>query len=279
MENSRVRQDYYSPSFIKIKMKMMVSEIELNKLIKKAVKILRKNYGCPGSDGISYKMIKEEPSLHYSIITKKIMEIVFGEGQFSFPREVKIIDYFKHERIIYVYNIYDRIVQECIKLNIQQKCNSFLSENVLSYKRGINVAQRKECFINESKVHADDILEFDIKHFFMSIDKDILYRKLEEINVSNCIINLIKKSFSHCKDGIPTGHCLSPLLSNLYLSQVDTIIDKPFLRYCDDFIVNLKGEDALIFIENIKRALREINLEINLTKIRLNNNPLIYHVN
>lgn len=255
----------------------MFSEEELNKLIKRAIKILRKNYSCPGSDGISYKMIKEEPSLHYPMIIKRIMEITFCEGQFLYPKEVKIIDYFKKERIIYVYNIYDRIIQQCIRLIIQQKCNSYLSQNVLSYRRGIKIVKRKESFINESLINKNDLLELDIKHFYMSIDKEILYKKLEEINISNCIINLIKKSFLHCEVGIPTGHCLSPILSNLYLTQVDVLINTPFLRFSDDYIVNLTGENPLLFIKNIEKVLREINLEINLTKSKLNNKPLIYH--
>lgn len=250
---------------------MTISETELNKLIKKALKILRKNYSCPGPDNISYKLIKKEPLLHFSNIAKMFEQVVVGEEQFSIPRQVKIIDAFKKERIVYVYNIYDRVLQQCIKLLIESTCYSVLSKSVLSHRRGVNINNEfKKLYLSPNF----NLLEFDIKDFFSSINKEILFNKLLTIGVSQSLVRSIKKSFFHSQNGIPAGNCLSPLLSDIYLLQFDENIMHPFVRFNDDYFINIRTDNMLLFMKNIVKLLKSIELEINPSKCKFNSQPV-----
>jgi len=248
---------------------MTITETEKIKLVRKALRILRKNYGCPGEDGISYKLIKKEPLFHFSEITKKFEEILNGEKQFSKPRKIDIIDAHRRERTIYVYNIYDRIIQQCIRLLINSIVKSNISEKVLSHKKGIDLSKKvKELLYASENVNV--ILRLDIENYYLSINKKILFEMLLNIGISKVLVSTIEASFLHCEQGIPVGNCLSPILSDFYLMSIDSLFEKDYARFSDDMFFSIKhSRDADLFIEKITSTLANLHLRLNESKTLL----------
>lgn len=109
------------------------------------------------------------------------------------------------------------------------------------------------------------ILKADIINFFEEVQKDKLLNELIYPNLKDDSINeLIKKAitpkvgglnrlgkelrklFKKVGGGIPQGNPLSPLLSNLYLTQFDLFVKDSgysMIRYADDFIVIIKSKE------------------------------------
>lgn len=245
---------------------MTIAETELNKLIKKALGILRKNYSCPGEDGVSYKSIKKEYLFHISEITKRFEDILNGKRQFSKPRGVEIIDAHKKERLIYVYNIYDRIIQQCVKLLINSIVKSRISEKVLSHKTGIDVNVKIKEFLYASE-NIESVLRLDVENYSSNIDKEILFEMLTSIGVSKVLVSTIKASFLHCENGIPAGNCLSALLSDFYLSPIDLLFENGYARFSDDMFFAIKhSEEVNAIMDKITPVLTNLKLKINKSK-------------
>ena len=141
-------------------------------------------------------------------------------------------------------------------------------------------------------------LHMDIKNFFMTIDKEILYSLLEKKienedllwlarglifhnPIENCIIKgnkrLIKhlpshKSLFHAPEGrgLPIGNLTSQFFANLYLNELDQYVKhilkcRYYVRYCDDFLILDESPERL---EKLKEHIREfvadrLNLSLN----------------
>jgi len=145
--------------------------------------------------------------------------------------------------------------------NYQRFLNLFMFESMpinervaFAYRKGVNA-------VDAIKPHKDapHILTTDIKSFFSSISVDklktqILQQKsnalLEESSIAdsiNSIMNIV--TFNSL---LPIGAPSSPVLSNIYLCNLDNAIEKictekgiVFTRYSDDFIFSCESRDRL----------------------------------
>jgi RNA-directed DNA polymerase len=122
-------------------------------------------------------------------------------------------------------------------------------------------------------------LQLDIKNFFMSIDKDILYQIIAEkirdesilwlaglLIYHNCTKDYILKGdmdylrkiapqkslfYTMGRKGLPIGNLSSQFFANLYLNELDQFVKhhlkcRYYLRYCDDFVMLSEERDKLI---------------------------------
>ncbi len=96
------------------------------------------------------------------------------------------------------------------------------------------------------------VLKADIRHFFDSVDQDllikILQKKIKDKKVIN-LITLILKNFENDK-GMPLGNLTSQFFANVYLNELDYFIKhklkiKYYLRYVDDFVILHKDKKIL----------------------------------
>lgn len=74
--------------------------------------------------------------------------------------------------------------------------------------------------------------------------------------------------------GMPIGNYLSQWLANLYLNELDTYIKhelkiKPYLRYCDDFLLFANDKDSLNCAKRLIREFVRNKLQLRLSKENL----------
>lgn len=116
------------------------------------------------------------------------------------------------------------------------------------------------------------ILKMDVRKYFQSIDKDILYniitRKVKDKKLLWLIREIIYSSPS--KKGVAIGNYTSQIFANIYLNEVDQFIKrklkiKYYYRYMDDSIILVKSkEEAKKALSEITNFLREkLELELN----------------
>lgn len=133
--------------------------------------------------------------------------------------------------------------------------------------------KRLKYFMNymRNKYNNYYVIKFDIKHFFESIDKDILFNILSKYIKDKYLLDFTKKLIYSYKDkGIPIGNYTSQYFANIYLNELDYYIKyklkiKCYLRYMDDFIILVKDKNTArntynlieVFISN------KLNLELN----------------
>lgn len=115
------------------------------------------------------------------------------------------------------------------------------------------------------------VIKMDIKNFFPSINKHILYKKIVKSSILNdSSIETIKSFiFSSEYKGIPLGLSFSNSLSELYLEDFDSIVQLQwnpllYVRYVDDILIIVNDAVDEDEVKNfIKVQLKEYHLEVN----------------
>lgn len=116
------------------------------------------------------------------------------------------------------------------------------------------------------------ILKCDVRKYFYSIDKNILFEIMKRKISDEALVNFTKKLiFDGTGDiGIPIGNYTSQYFANIYLNEMDHYIKevlqvKYYVRYMDDFILLVKTkEQAKILLAKIRIFLEEkLHLELN----------------
>ncbi len=155
-------------------------------------------------------------------------------------------------------------------------------------------------------------MQLDIKNFFMSIDKDVLYEQIAAKVKDEKILNLASKLIFHdCTDdfvlkgdrdylkkiphskslfftggkkGLPIGNLTSQFFANVYLDKLDQFVKhrlkcRHYLRYCDDFVLlsDSRGE-LLKWKDQIKTFIAE-ELKLSLNEKRQSLQPVSNGIN
>ncbi len=122
------------------------------------------------------------------------------------------------------------------------------------------------------------ILKCDIKKFFASIDKNILYDLILKKNIENDCLYLVReiiKSFNPgIKKGVPLGNLTSQIFANIYLNELDRFVKhnlkiRYYGRYMDDFIIIGQNKE---WLEEKAREIdyfleKQLNLQLHPDKV------------
>lgn len=240
-------------------------------LLKKAFKILRRNYGCPGNDGISISTVKKDFNFYEESIWEKVKD-----GSYEFeevPKKVFIKDYLGNDREIFVYNVFDRWVQEFLRLQIDEVVGGALADYVYAFRRKRSDLQSYEYVLrNTPKL----ILRLDIKDYFRSINRESIVSCLVGLDIEEEVLVLIKKSLAHAPRGLPPGNVLSCVLSNLSLKDFDSLFPSNYARYSDDMLFGFENiKQVEVFIEGIEDILKTYGFRLNSGKIKIIADPTL----
>lgn len=238
----------------------------------KAFRIIRRNYGCPGNDGVSILDVKRNYKKYEDIVLRCLGESDIGIFELS-PKHIVINDYLGKKREIFVYNVVERWIQECLKLQIEPSIEAALPEYVYAFRRGKSDVDSYKYILKDSPKF---ILRTDIKDYFHTINKGKLLTNLRELDIEKEVLVLAEKSLEHCKRGLPPGHVLSCMLSNFNLRKFDLEFHKNYTRYSDDMMFGLESRaEADEMLKRIEELLREYGFCLNHAKTRIVENPTV----
>lgn len=249
----------------------MTQETLLNQLSEKKSlqqawdKISKENKYSHGLSGETIIDFSANLQSHLQSISDQLRK---GTYKFSSVRGVPITKPDGSPRPIKVPEIRDRVVIKAIVELIQpQLAKVYNINNVASFayiqNRGVKdaIIRMVELYNQGNKV----VLEADIRKFFDSVDRHRLIRErilpnLSDESIDSLIIEATEQevgnlndmselefaAFERTKGGIPQGSAISPLLSNICLSDFDNrMLSEGFglIRYADDFIVMCKTKE------------------------------------
>ena len=125
------------------------------------------------------------------------------------------------------------------------------------------------------------VVNIDLKKFFDSVPQHKLMDILKKTITDSVLLDLIQKYLTpEIKEvgkqiyrdtkGIPQGGPLSPLLSNIFLNEMDHYLkskDYKFSRYADDFIIMCSCEaEAYVIFKDVSDFLHNMEVDINYEK-------------
>lgn len=175
-------------------------------------------------------------------------------------------------------SVRDKIVQQAIHTLLYPMVDKKLTSSCYAYRQSKGAVKavnrvRHEIVSNHNKF----MVSCDIKSYFDNINHNILFTMLKDLIQDEKLLEFIElcirmgkvKAGIKWKDnvkGVPQGGVISPILSNLYLTQLDNAILNAgfsYIRYADDFVVLTKTQDdALKSIEIIATEIRKLELEL-----------------
>ena len=190
----------------------------------------------------------------------------------------------------------DRIVHHAI-INIIQPIyeKRFIYDSFASRKKkGTHIAvKRFEYFVNKVSSNGRKIknpytnnsirgyvLKADIKHYFNTIDHEILINILRKKVKDEDLIKLVRIVLNNFESqvkgkGLPLGNYTSQFLANVYLNNLDYFVKhrlkvKYYIRYVDDFVILHKDKKVLSnLMSKIEKYLKNLRLELHPSKSKI----------
>jgi retron-type reverse transcriptase len=124
------------------------------------------------------------------------------------------------------------------------------------------------------------VLKADIKHYFDSVDHEVMIHIISKKIKDEKTLLLIRKILdNHCYKeigkGMPIGNLTSQFFANVYLNELDYFVKhrlkaKYYIRYVDDFVIlDVSKENLDLYKKEIDDFLKTIKLELHPQKSRV----------
>jgi len=160
----------------------------------------------------------------------------------------------------------DRIIHHAI-CNIIEPIfqKTFIYDSFANQKgKGTHVALKRFDYFKRkaSKNNTEScyFLKADVKHYFDTVDQEVLIEIISAKIKDERVISLIRKILENHKSrevgkGMPLGNLTSQFFANIYLNELDYFVKhklrvRYYLRYVDDFVILHKFKHKLRFYKN-----------------------------
>src|SRR3954471_12089081 len=231
----------------------------------------RSNNGAPGIDGVTFETIEESGAESF---LGQIREELISNTYRPMPARKKEIpkDGGKKVRILSIPAIRDRVVQGALKLILEPIFEADFQPGSYGYrpKRTAHEAvARVARAIVEEKTR---IIDLDLTAYFDNVQHSLLLEKVAGRVQDDAVMHLLKMILKATgKKGVPQGGVISPVLSNLYLNEVDRMLEKAvettrrgkstsvqYARFADDMVILIDAERRSDWlVKAVNRRLRE----------------------
>ena len=254
--------------------------------LKESYRRARQNNGAPGIDGITFEMIEQsgvEPFL------AGIQEELLSETYLPMRNRRKEIPSNGKTRVLGIPCIRDRVVEGALKLMLEPIFEADFHEGSYGYRPGKKAHEAVDRVANAVVRNKTRVIDLDLKAFFDTITHSILLTKVARRVADDKILRLLKVMLGmNGKRGVPQGGVASPLLANIYLNEVDAMLESmkkqtsrsgftyvEYARYADDMVILVDGyggkwEWLLTGVyKKLLEELARIKVKVNAEKTRL----------
>jgi RNA-directed DNA polymerase len=194
--------------------------------LREAYGMAKKNDGAPGIDGVTFEAIEE--SGEESFLQQIRDELVSNTYRPMRARKKEIPkDGGTKVRVLSIPSIRDRVVQGALKLILEPIFEADFQPGSYGYriKRTAHEAvYRVAQAIDQRKTR---VIDLDLRAYFDNVRHFLLLQKVARRVQDDDVMRLLKMILKATgKKGVPQGGVISPVLSNLYLNEVDWMLEK-----------------------------------------------------
>jgi len=253
--------------------------------LREAYKMAKRNGGAPGIDGVSFADI--ELAGVEAFLSELRDELVTGRYRPLPNRRKEIPKGDGKVRILGIPTIRDRVVQGALKLILEPIFEADFQGGSYGYRPKRTAHQAVARVKKAVVLGLTRVIDLDLKTYFDTVSHSIALRKVALRVNDDAVMRLLKLILkAGGNKGVPQGGVISPLLSNLYLTDVDRMLERAaavtrrgqypnveYVRFADDLVVLICDHPACDWLmEAIPRRLREelekLEVQINEEKTR-----------
>lgn len=256
--------------------------------LREAYRLAKQNNGAPGIDGVTFEAIEasgveafleeirgELVSRRYRPMRNRVKEIPKSNGKV---------------RTLGIPTIRDRVVQGALKLILEPIFEADFQPGSFGYRpkrtaqEAVNRAARA---IVQGKTR---VIDLDLRAYFDNVRHHILLEKVARKVKDDDILHLLKMMLKASgKKGVPQGGVVSPLMSNVYLNEVDKMLEQvkeatrdgewvhlEYVRFADDLVILVDADPRWDWLlREVEKRLREelskLQVSVNEEKTRIVN--------
>jgi RNA-directed DNA polymerase len=194
--------------------------------LREAYELAKRNHGAPGVDGVTFEAIEagsvenflgqirdELLTRTYCPLRNRRQAIPKGDG--------------KKVRILSIPAIRDRVVQGALKLILEPIFEADFQPGSYGYRPRRTAHEAVNRVAEAIVKNKTRVLDLDLRAYFDNVRHHLLLAKVakrvNDLHVMHLLKTILKASG---KKGVPQGGPLSPLLSNVYLNEVDRMLER-----------------------------------------------------
>jgi RNA-directed DNA polymerase len=250
-----------------------------------AYALAEENDGAPGVDGVTFEAIEAHG---VEVFLEQIRDELVGRTYKPLPaRRQEIPKGGGKVRVLSIPAIRDRVVQGALKLILEPIFEADFQPGSFGYrpkKTAHEAINRVAKAILQRKTR---VIDLDLKSYFDNVRHDRLLAKVAKRIDDDDVMHLLKimlKANGRC--GVPQGGVVSPLLSNIYLNEVDRMLERAkevtrngkytyieYARFADDLVILIDAHPRQDWLlpaveKRLREELATLQVEINEEKSR-----------
>ena len=248
--------------------------------LREAYALAKQNKGAPGIDGVTFDAIEAEGREEF---IKRIHSEL--EKKTYYPnrnRKKAIPKAGGKSRILSIPCIRDRVVQGALKLILEPIFEADFQKGSFGYRPKRTAHEAVERVTEAAIKGKMKVIDVDLKAYFDTVGHSILLEKIAARVDDKDVMHLLKLILkAGGKRGVPQGGPISPFVSNIYLNEVDKMLERAkeatsgdgylhieYARWADDLVILIDDHPKWNWLE--KAAYKRLQEELSKLKVELN---------
>ena len=254
--------------------------------LRKAYELAEDNDGAPGVDGVTFAAIEAQSvDAFLGQIRGELVERTYKPLP---ARRQEIPKDGGKVRVLSIPAIRDRVVQGALKLILEPIFEADFQPGSFGYRPKKTAHEAVDRVAKAIVQHKTRVIDIDLRSYFDNVRHDRLLAKVAKRVDDDDVMHLLKimlKANGRC--GVPQGGVISPLLSNLYLTEVDRMLERAkevtrygkytgieYARFADDLVILVDAHPRHDWLMTaVEKRLREelaaLQVEVNEEKSRI----------
>ena len=217
--------------------------------LRAAYEMAKQNDGAPGVDGVTFEAIEAQG---VAAFLERIQGELNDRTYVPLPaRKQEIPKDGGKVRVLSIPAIRDRVVQGALKLILEPIFEADFQPGSFGYRPKRTAHEAVDRVARAIVQHKTRVIDIDLRSYFDNVRHDRLLAKVAQRVDDADVMRLLKIMLkSNGQRGVPQGGVISPLLSNLYLTEVDGMLEQAkettrfgkytyieYARFADDLVI------------------------------------------